>query len=168
MSEETAAVSRRLSSSPIEGGERMDQSQTGSKSTSVTLEQVSQFITAIGTRQIQGEQTQLCLKGEFAIQENMPIYSDAAVEKLKADRTRLEFEQQSSYGKIALITCPILTCKTHYPQNSNNVNVSNKSKSDTNPKNNNNDKSKEVKRSGQEEFQLPNKAPSIKSIVCNK
>ncbi|GFT83993.1 nucleic-acid-binding protein from transposon X-element [Trichonephila clavipes] len=112
---------------------------------------------------------------ELAIQERIPIFEKEKIENFIKDKTRLEAELRTSYGEIALISCPILTCKIHYPQGNNPNDKNNKPKSDPNPKNLNsktNDRVKKNKRSGSKELQLPKKATRtikgipIEQIVC--
>ncbi|GFX38866.1 hypothetical protein TNCV_1890301 [Trichonephila clavipes] len=164
-------------------GENMEESPIESEFNEITPEQVCNNLQLLWGLARSKEAKLAYIKAELAIQEKTPIFNKEKVENFIMDKARLEEDLQSSLGEIALISCPIETCKIHYPRgnNPNDVNVKPKSprgnpndvnikpKSDLNLKNlnskNNNDRVNQIKRSGPEEFKLPKKAArTIKEI----
>ncbi|GFQ70220.1 hypothetical protein TNCT_686321 [Trichonephila clavata] len=71
--------------------------------------------------------TMTYLKAEIELHEKFPIYQPAGLEQLKENLKNAEREHQALLGETTLITCPILTCKTHNPQKPN-IKISNQGK----------------------------------------
>ncbi|GFU62489.1 hypothetical protein TNCV_2594191 [Trichonephila clavipes] len=128
--------------------ENMKDSPIESEFNEITPEQVCNNLQLLWGLARSKEAKLAYIKAELAIQEKTPIFNKEKVENFIMDTARLE-DLQSSLGEIALISCPIVTCKVHYPRgnNPNDVDVKPKSprgnpndvnikpKSDINPKN---------------------------------
>ncbi|GFY42732.1 hypothetical protein TNIN_6941 [Trichonephila inaurata madagascariensis] len=150
--------------------ERMVESPRGPDFDTITPEQVCQNLTLLWELARFKEAKLNYIKPKLAIQERTPIFEKEKVDNFLRDRARLEMELQTQYGEIALISCPILTCKNHYPHgNSTNINSNLK---DNRKNSKNNDKTKQIKRAGQEKFKLPKKAARtmkdipLEQVIC--
>ncbi|GFW76892.1 hypothetical protein TNCV_2029971 [Trichonephila clavipes] len=116
--------------------EDMEESRIGSEFNEITPEQACNNLQLLWGLAGSKEAKIIYIKDEFAIQEKTPIFEKGKVENLIMDKIRLEAELQSSLGELALISCPILTSKIHYPRGNNPNAVNSKPKS---PRGNNPD-----------------------------
>ncbi|GFY27871.1 hypothetical protein TNCV_243361 [Trichonephila clavipes] len=115
--------------------EDMEESTIGSEFHEIAPEQACNNLQLLWGLARSKEVKIIYIKEELAIQEKAPIFEKGKIENLIMDKIRLEAELHSSLGELALISCPILTCKIHYPRgnNPNAVNIKSKSPRGNNP-----------------------------------
>ncbi|GFT24515.1 nucleic-acid-binding protein from transposon X-element [Trichonephila clavipes] len=112
---------------------------------------------------------------QLTTQENFPVHQTDNIEGYRKKKEALETELQTLLGEITLITCPVLTCETHNRVNDVSItNANNQTNLDESRKVNDKlvIKTKQLKKAGEEEFKLPEKASRtikeipIEQVVC--
>ncbi|GFV95934.1 nucleic-acid-binding protein from transposon X-element [Trichonephila clavipes] len=151
--------------------EIMDESNIESETTTeVTPEQACSNLKMLFELARSKEADLTCIRTKLAIQERMPIHSEEYITALIKNKETLEMEKQTVMGEIALIHCPIMTCKLHNPNNKSNATNDNLKKDLESVIDK--VKSKQLKRAGDEEFKLSKKAARtikeipIEQVVC--
>ncbi|GFU85151.1 uncharacterized protein TNCV_1554141 [Trichonephila clavipes] len=153
--------------------EIMDESNIESETTTeVTPEQACSNLKMLFELARSKEADLTCIRTKLAIQERMPIHSEEYIAALIKNKETLEMEKQTVMGEIALIHCPIMTCKLHNPKTNNKSNATNDNLKKDLESVIDKVKSKQLKRAGDEEFKLPKKAARtikeipIEQVVC--